>query len=113
MPYNLRMQLVFTSVYLRKAKKLLTEVERRAAEQEIARDPFRWPVIPGTGGLRKARAGRGTSGKSGGVRIIYYVWVTDEILYLLTVYGKSQKTDLTAADKKALRKIVDSLRSTD
>ena len=109
MPYTCSVQIVATRAYLRKAKKLLSENERLAAEDEIASDPVRWPVIPGTGGLRKARAARGSSGKSGGVRIIYYLWVTGEIIYLLTVYAKSDRSDLTAADKQALRKIVDSL----
>jgi hypothetical protein len=89
--------------------KLLTEDERRIAEDEIAEDPLRWPIIQGTGGLRKARAARGSSGKSGGVRIIFYYWTSEGIVYLLTIYNKSSKSDLSAADKKALRKIVESL----
>jgi hypothetical protein len=103
-------QIVATTVYLRKVKKLLTEQERQAAEDEIARDPLRWPVIPGTGGLRKARAARGSTGKSGGVRIIYFVWTTADNLYLLTVYAKSERDDLTPADKRALRRLVASLQ---
>lgn len=103
------MQVVATKVYTRRVAKLLTEDERRVAEDEIAEDPLHWPVIQGTGGLRKARAARGSSGKSGGVRIIFYYWTSEGIVYLLTIYNKSSKSDLSAADKKALRKIVESL----
>ncbi len=38
----------------------------------IAADPAAYPVIPGTGGVRKARWTRQGKGKSGGVRVIYY-----------------------------------------
>ena len=103
------MQIVATKVYVRRVAKLLTEDERRAAEDEITEDPLRWPVIQGTGGLRKARAARGSSGKSGGARIIFYYWTSEGIIYLLTIYDKSSQSDLSAADKKALRKIVESL----
>lgn len=104
------MQIASTRVYLRKVAKLLTEEEREEAEDEIVADPLRWPVIPGTGGIRKARAARGSSGKSGGVRIIFYLWTSGEAVYLLTVYAKNEKSDLTPADKRALRRIVDSLK---
>ena len=107
--YTRAVQIVATRVYSRRVAKLLTSSERQAAEDDIARDPLRWPVIRGTGGLRKARVARGSGGKSGGARIIYYYWTTEGAIYLLTIYAKSDQSDLSAADKKALRKIVDSL----
>ncbi len=103
------MQIVATRVYLRRVAKLLTADERQVAEEEIAQDPLRWPMIRGTGGLRKARVARGSAGKSGGARIIYYYWTTEGAIYLLTIYAKSAQSDLSAADKKTLRKIVESL----
>lgn len=108
-PYHQGVQIVATKVYTRRVAKVLTEEERRSAEDEIAENPLRWPVIQGTGGLRKARAARGSSGKSGGARIIFYYWTKGGTIYLLTIYGKSSQSDLSAADKKALRKIVESL----
>jgi hypothetical protein len=68
--------------------------------------PNCWPVIPGTGGARKARAARGGRGKSGGARIIYYVVTRRGVLYLLDVYAKSAKEDLTNAEKREIRKLV-------
>ena len=103
------MQIVTTKIYRRKVKKLLTEDERRTAEDGIATDPLRWPVVAGTGGVRKARAARGSSGRSGGVRIVYYHWSDRETLFLLTAYAKGRQADLTAADKKALRELIKSL----
>ena len=102
-------QIVATKIYDRKVGKILTDAERQTAEAQIAADPGKSPVIAGTGGVRKARAVRGSSGKRGGVRIIYYYWSSHETVFLLTAYAKSAQTDLTAADKKALRDIVKSL----
>ena len=106
------MQIVATKIYSRKVERLLTEDERQSAEDEIAADPLRWPVVAGTGGVRKARAARGSSGKRGGARIIYYHWSDRETLFLLTAYAKSRQDDLTVADKKALRELVKSLKGT-
>ncbi len=73
---------------------------------EIALAPTAWPVIAGTGGARKARAARGGRGKSGGARIIYYVVTREDVLYLLDVYAKSAKEDLSDAEKQEIRKLI-------
>jgi hypothetical protein len=100
------MRVVATRGYDRRARKLFTSGERAAAELEIALAPTAWPVIAGTSGARKARAARGGRGKSGGARIIYYVITRRGVLYLLDVYAKSAKEDLTDAEKREIRKRV-------
>jgi hypothetical protein len=100
------MRVVATRGYDSRARKLLTTAERTAAELEIALAPTAWPVIAGTGGARKARAARGGRGKSGGARIIYYVVTRRSVLYLLDVYAKSAKEDLTDAEKQQIRKTI-------
>jgi hypothetical protein len=82
-----------------------------AAELEIALAPTAWPVIQGTGGARKARAARGGRGKSGGARIIYYVVTHRGVLYLLDVYAKSAKEDLTDAEKQEIRRLVGAIEA--
>ena len=64
----------------------------------------------GTGGVRKARWGRERKGKSGGVRVIYYYWLRDGEVYMLSIYAKNEQADMTAADKKAARKFVEALK---
>jgi hypothetical protein len=100
------MRVVATRGYDRRARKLFTSGERAAAELEIALAPAAWPVIAGTDGARKARAARGGRGKSGGARIIYYVVTRHGVLYLLDVYAKSAKENLTDAEKREIRKLV-------
>lgn len=93
-------------VYERQAKRLLTETEKMALEDHIAEQPDAHPIIPGTGGVRKARWARGGKGKSGGVRAIYYSHLGQYAVYMLTLYAKSEQADLTGADKRAIKQIV-------
>ena len=73
--------------------------------------PTAWPVIRGTGGARKARAARGGRGKSGGVRIIYFVVSRRGVIYLIDIYAKSEKEDLTDAERREIRKLVVALEA--
>jgi hypothetical protein len=57
-----------TSRYEREVRRLLTEREQAALQLAIAADPEAHPIVPGTGGVRKARWTRQGKGKSGGVR---------------------------------------------
>jgi len=97
--------------YDRRARKLLTPTERAAAELEIAIAPLGWPVIAGTGGARKARAARGGKGKSGGARVIYCVLIRQDALYLIEIYAKNDKENLTDADKKEICKLIAALEA--
>ncbi len=111
MPYTSPTRVIATRGYDRRARKLLSDAERAAAELEIALAPTAWPVVAGTGGARKARAARGGRGKSGGARIIYYLFTRRSELYLLDVYAKSAKEDLTDAEKREIRSVVAALEA--
>jgi len=97
---------VRTSTFSRRAKRLLPEAEIVRLEQSVAERPDAHPVIAGTGGIRKARWARPGMGKRGGVRAIYYYQTRAGIVYLLDIYAKNEKADLTPADKRELRTIV-------
>ncbi len=103
---------VETESYLRDAKSAgMTEDERNAAVDLVATNPEAGDVMQGTGGVRKARlAGRG-KGKSGGYRIVYYFGGGDIPVFLLTVFGKGEKANLTQGEKNALRSLTATLRS--
>ena len=65
-------------------------------------------VIPGTSGLRKLRwsqTSRG-KGKRGGVRVIYYWYAPGSLIYMLLVYSKGERDDLTNVQKRALARLV-------
>jgi hypothetical protein len=100
---------VRTPTFSRRAKRLLPEAEIVMLEQSIAARPDVHPLIAGTGGVRKARWARPGMGKRGGVRAVYYFRTRAEIVYMLDIYAKNEKADLTPADKRELRAIVSQL----
>ncbi|MBW7876877.1 MAG: hypothetical protein H3C47_12920 [Candidatus Cloacimonetes bacterium] len=57
------MEIVSTTVFIKKARKLMSSEEIRNFEDELSLNPDKWPVVQGTGGIRKARASKGGSGK--------------------------------------------------
>lgn len=94
-------------------RKLLADDEAERVENEIAESPFAWPVVPGTGGVRKARARRPGTGKSGGLRIIYYFVDDPRSVYFIAVYAKNRQADLTSDDRVAIRRFLTDLRGHD
>jgi len=66
-------------------------------------------VIPGTGGLRKMRFGdeRRQKGKRSGIRVIYYWWRVGQQFWLFTLYGKDVQDDMSTAQRKALKRLLD------
>jgi hypothetical protein len=106
----LLVKIVYTTIYERKVRAVLTPLERNAIENAIANNPTRYPVISGTGGIRKARAARGGKGKRGGARIAFYFWQVESTVFMLTAYAKSEQEDLSADEKKQIKALVDALK---
>jgi hypothetical protein len=98
--------------YIRTAAKLLSEDERQDVIDYLSEHPKSGDLIEGTGGIRKLRWARGGRGKSGGVRVIYYVHSEIMPLYLLTLFGKNEQANLSKADRNALAKLVQILVDT-
>ena len=63
----------------------------------------------GTGGVRKLRWGRGAQGKSGDVRVIYYAHSEEMPLYLLTLFAKNERANISKAQRNELAELVDLL----
>ncbi len=85
-----------------------TEAERDAFVTYIAQYPDAGDVVPESGGLRKVRWRRAGSGKSGGVRVIYFVRTSKEEVVLLTLYAKSKTDNITGAKLKEIRRALES-----
>lgn len=90
--------------YLRCSERLLSDSERANIVDYLSAMPKAGDLIPGTGGVRKLRWARGGRGKSGGVRVIYYFHSERIPLYLLTVFGKNEQSNLSAAERNELAK---------
>ena len=79
----------------------------RRLENEILNNPQIGSVVQGTGGLRKIRFASENTGKSGGVRALYVDYVVFERVYLITAYPKSQKEDISPAEKAIIKKLIE------
>ena len=92
--------------YIRQAEKLMSSAERLDIVNYLAAHPKAGDLMEGTGGVRKLRWGRGAQGKSGGVRVIYYVHSEAMPLYLLTLFAKNERANLSKAERNALADLV-------
>jgi mRNA-degrading endonuclease RelE of RelBE toxin-antitoxin system len=97
---------VETPSYLADAERLFSSDERKAIVDRLAADPTCGVVIPSSGGIRKVRFGFGARGKSGGARIIYLFSGVNLPVFILAVFAKNEKANLSAADRNALGKMV-------
>lgn len=98
-----------TALFVRQAEKVWSDAEREEFVGYIAANPRAGDVIPETGGIRKVRWGRRGSGKRGGARVIYFYADSNQPLYLLMVYAKARKEDLSPEEKRAARAFVSAL----
>lgn len=101
------MVIVETSVFTRQVQALLTDDEYMQLQVALIQRPDMGPVMPGSGGIRKARWPARGRGKRGGLRVIYYWAVSPEQLLMLFIYAKGEQEDLLPAQLKILRKIVE------
>jgi hypothetical protein len=96
--------------YIRRATKLLSQSERNDVVDYVAATPKAGDLIQGTGGVRKLRWARSGRGKSGSVRVVYYSHSEALPLYLLTVFGKGERADLSQAERNELAKLAQVLK---
>ena len=78
--------------------------ELRRLIDRLAANPQAGDLIVGTGGARKVRvAGRG-KGRSGGFRVISYFAGEDLPVFLVTVFAKGDRADLSAAERAEIKR---------
>ena len=90
----------------------LGDTDLRDLEGMILAAPDAYPVMRGTGGLRKIRFAPSASGggKSGGMRVCYAYFPEYGLVYLCAVFSKSAKANLTQAERDAFRTVLELLR---
>lgn len=96
-----------TKTFTRDVLSLLSEESYFAFQSYLQENYSLGDLIPGGGGLRKMRWRVKGKGKSGGVRIIYYLASEKGYIYLMAIYGKSDRTNL---DKKQLEKLAQQVK---
>lgn len=103
------MLFIETSTFTKELPRHLNDDGDAALQAFLSAHPEAGDVILGTGGIRKVRWAMAGRGKRGGNRVIYYWMAGRDHIYLLTVYAKGVKDDLTAAERDAWRKAVETI----
>ena len=81
----------------------------RELQRAICENPQKYPVIKGTGGVRKIRFALEGRGKSGGARVLYVDFAVHGVVGLLFVYPKNTKEDITEDERKILKSMVEKI----
>ena len=100
------MELIETSIFSKQVQATWTDEEYRIFQLHLVVRPDAGAIIPGSGGLRKVRWQMPGRGKRGGARVIYYWQDAARRVYLLFLYPKNVRSDLTPAELRTLRKLV-------
>lgn len=87
----------------------LLDEDLRLLEVDIMKAPKKAPIIPKTGKLRKMRWEYNGKGKRGGARICYIHFEAQQTIYLMLLYAKNEKEDLTEDEKKQIKAMIDEL----
>jgi len=103
-------EFIETIIFTRQIKQIATDDELKELQRELIESPQKGDLIRKTGGLRKIRMAAGSQGKSGSVRVIYFL-ATAEVIYLIMAYPKNVKDSLTEAEKAELKKLTNILRN--
>ena len=94
---------VETPGYLVSAKSAgIPDAVRAEIVTAVARNPEAGDLMVGSGGLRKFRFARPGGGKSGGFRVLTYSISDDLPVFLIGVFGKNQKANLSSAERNEL-----------
>ena len=84
----------------------LGDNELRQLQEALLENPKAGRVIKGTKGLRKIRIAFEGQGKSGSGRVAYVDFAIHEVIYLITAYPKSEKDNLSKAERNAIAKVI-------
>jgi hypothetical protein len=102
------MEFIEASAFTRHIAEYLDDEAYRGLQNELAENPEAGDLMPGTGGFRKLRWAdpRRGKGRRGGLRVIYYHFMSDHQIWLMTIYDKNEAGDLTPSEKKALKNAI-------
>ena len=108
MTYNLFVvTFIETRLFSRLVGRYLSDWEYAALQASLAQHPEGGALVPGSGGVRKARWGRSGQGKRGGVRVVYYARTREGVIWMLTIYAKNEEESIPAHILRKIKEEID------
>jgi len=108
MPYNsLMFTFIETRLFTRLVQEYLADDEYRELQTTLMNTPDLGDVIPNSGGVRKFRWRAAGRGKRGGYRVIYFSRLTENEIWLLTIYPKNVADSIPANVLRKIRKEIE------
>lgn len=101
------MEFIETPIFTKLISKLISDEEYHFLQLQLSVRPESGDIIRGSGGIRKIRWAGSGRGKRGGIRVIYYYIKKDAQIFMLYVYSKSKKDDLSVDQVKQLKALVE------
>ena len=90
----------------------LNDDDLRMLEIDIMLNPDNYPIMQGTGGLRKARISiDNNKGKRGGARVCFVDFVILETVYFISVYSKDSKENLSKSERNEVKMLIEILKN--
>ena len=85
----------------------LSDDEYATLQQSLLANPQAGDVIPGSGGVRKLRWGVAGRGKRGGLRVIYFLRLRSDEVWMLTLYAKNVAENIPAKVLEEIKEEID------
>jgi len=85
-----------------------------AVQADLIKNPARGDLVPGLGGIRKARCANPARGKGkrGGYRYLFLYLENRDHIHLLYLLDKDEQEDLSNDERKELRALVAEIKAT-
>jgi hypothetical protein len=96
-----------TSSFTKGVSKLLTDEEYIKLQWRLIEFPNAGDVIKGSGGIRKIRQSAKGTGTRGGARVIYYFAARNQEIFMLHIYAKNEKEDMSIKQTRELKLLVE------
>ena len=105
------MEFIETPTFTRLVLQLMEDDDYAELQVALAQRPDMGKIISGGGGIRKMRWAGSGRGKRGGLRIIYFWQTANEQIWMLLVYPKNVRDDLTRDEIRQLKQLVKQFKS--
>src|SRR5438046_1529539 len=98
---------VETKLFTKLVQEYLSDDEYAALQQSLIVNPEEGDLIPGSGGVRKLRWAVAGRGKRGGIRVIYFLRLRHDEIWMLTLYAKNVVDNIAANVLKKIKEEID------